>query len=98
VRGCDRAGQPGQGRSAGPEAGVLWQVVASQTEPIGITSVMREHHHAASDAPHLAEARDSWKVCFRSSGASALRSGSACQRTNMYMLQSVARATGRGSH
>jgi hypothetical protein len=37
---------------------VLGQVVASQPEPVRVTGVGREHHHAAGDAPHLAQARD----------------------------------------
>ena len=56
--GSDRAGQVGQRRPASPEVGVLRQVVTIQPEPIRFTCIDREHHHAASHAPHLAQARD----------------------------------------
>ena len=54
----DRAGQFGQRRAAVPEAGELGQVVTIQPEQIGVAGVVGERHHAASDAPHLAQARD----------------------------------------
>src|SRR5438445_7253424 len=59
--GSDCAGQLGKRRPADEEVGGLRQVVASKpepTKPSGVTGVVREHHHAASDAPHLAQARD----------------------------------------
>jgi hypothetical protein len=37
---------------------VLGQVVAIQPEPVRVTGVVREHHHAAGDAPHLAKPGD----------------------------------------
>src|ERR1022692_238885 len=58
--GSDRAGHLGQRRPADAKVSDLGQVVASQPEPIRVTGVEREHHlerehhHAASDAPHLA--------------------------------------------
>ena len=59
--GSDRAGQLGQRRPADEEVSDLGQVVAGQPEPAtpsGVTGVVREHHHAASHAPHLAQAGD----------------------------------------
>ena len=59
--GSDRAGQLGQ-RCQDSErplkASELGQVVASQPELARVTGVEQEHHHAASDAPHLAQAGD----------------------------------------
>ena len=40
------------------EAAKLGQVVTSQPELARVTGVEREHHHAASNAPHLAQAGD----------------------------------------
>src|ERR1700677_3523366 len=54
----DRPGQLGQGRSAGPEVIVLGQVVTIQPEPIGVSGVVREYHHATGNPPHLAQARE----------------------------------------
>jgi hypothetical protein len=60
--GSDRAGHLGQRRRADAKVSDLGQVVASQPEPIRVTGVEREHHlerehhHAANDAPHLAQA------------------------------------------
>src|SRR6266705_5687063 len=59
--GSDRAGLLGQRRPADAEVSDLRQVVASKPEPTtpsGVTGVEREDHHAASHAPHLAQARD----------------------------------------
>src|SRR5215831_9188246 len=59
--GSDRAGQPGQRRPLCDEASELRQVVTSKPEPAtpsGVTGVVREHHHAASHAPHLAQPGD----------------------------------------
>jgi hypothetical protein len=56
--GSDRAGQFGQRRPAGPQAGVLRQVVTIEPEPVGVTGVAREYHDVAGDALHLAQARD----------------------------------------
>src|SRR5450755_3881698 len=59
--GSDRAGQLGQRRPPYEEVSDLRQVVASKPEPTtpsGVTAVVREDHHAASHAPHLAQARD----------------------------------------
>src|SRR5262249_59129303 len=56
--GSDRAGLLGQRRPAGEKVSDLRQIVASKPEPIapsGVTGVEREHHHAASHAPHLAQ-------------------------------------------
>src|SRR5205085_12616217 len=55
--GSDRAGQLGSEADAGGSD--LGQVVTSQPEPATptpVTGVAREHHHAASHAPHLAQA------------------------------------------
>ena len=59
--GSDRAGLLGQQRPAYQEVSDLRQVVASKPEPAapsGVTGVVREHHHAASHPPHLAQASD----------------------------------------
>jgi hypothetical protein len=58
--GFDRAGQPGQrGQdSAGSRDSELGQVVTSQPELARVTGVAREHHHAAGNAPHLAQPGD----------------------------------------
>src|SRR5205085_7340803 len=59
--GSDRVGLLGQRRAADAEVSDLRQVVASKPEPTtpsGVTGVEREDHHAASHAPHLAQARD----------------------------------------
>ncbi|MFC4899839.1 hypothetical protein ACFQVD_36275 [Streptosporangium amethystogenes subsp. fukuiense] len=59
--GSDRIGLLGHRRSADKEVRDLGQVVASEPEPMtpsDVTGVVREHHHAASDPPHLAQAGD----------------------------------------
>ena len=59
--GPDRAGQLGQRGPAGEKAGELGQVVAGEPEPVtpaGVAGVVREHHHAAGHAPHLAQPGD----------------------------------------
>jgi hypothetical protein len=59
--GSDRAGLLGQRRPADAEVSDLRQVVASKPEPTtpsSFTGVELEHHHTASHAPHLAQARD----------------------------------------
>src|SRR5271165_1982258 len=59
--GSDRAGLLGQRRPADKKVSDLRQIVASKpepTKPSGVTAVVREHHHTASHAPHLAQASD----------------------------------------
>src|SRR5439155_17838698 len=57
----DRAGLLEKRWPADEEVSDLGQVVASEpepTKPSAVTAVVREHHHAASHAPHLAQSRD----------------------------------------
>src|SRR3984885_8625550 len=59
--GADRAGQPGQRRPPDEEVSDLGRGVAGKPEPAtpsGVRGVVREHHDAASPAPHLAQAGD----------------------------------------
>src|SRR6266700_3227633 len=59
--GSDLAGLLGKRRPPYEEVSDLRQVVASKPEPAtpsGVTGVEGEDHHAASHAPHLAQARD----------------------------------------